>query len=141
MSDDKGAWRAIGREVSAQPDGMSIGTLAVRILRDVVRALGLDLEHAKVADIAPAVEALLARVAELEAAQRWIPVGERLPDDGAIVLAVIDWPPESSTRQPWVWLCKFNMQRFRLCDGPFDWNMTSRVTHWRPRPAIPEVQP
>lgn len=130
MSEDIDVWRAIGRAGGAQSNGMSVGTLAVRVLRDVVRVLGLDLEHAKVADIAPAVEALRARVAELEAAARWVPVGERLPNQWDVVQV---WSVELHVSSAWLDDQPEWVDRAGLLDAA--------PTHWRPLPAGPEVQP
>lgn len=73
-----------------------------------------------------------ARIAELEAAQRWISVDERLPEAGDIVLAhlpdyqevviINKWPKRQATS--------------RLGSS---WNESSRVTHWMPLP--PPVTP
>ncbi len=124
--------RRIAREVNGVLD---TGPLAVRILRDVVRALGVDLNHTKVTDLAPAIGALRARVAELEAAQRWIPVGERPSRRTVAVVCRLDedgWNP---------------MIGVYVAHGPDAGWYINRVkcdhliTHYLPLRHGPEVQP
>jgi len=85
-------------------------------------------------------------IAELEAAQRWIPVSERLPDtkivydefdtviefdsiDGGIgrMVQLLSWDYINKT---------WNED---ICDEGFV-DVTEHVTHWRERPQLPEVQ-
>jgi hypothetical protein len=89
----------------------------------------------------PIEDALQARVAELEAAQRWIPVSERLPEFNKVV-AVIDMSDKDSH------LCNVyetamlvevrGDTRFGFI-GHSGWD-SSDVTHWMPLPKLPEVQ-
>jgi hypothetical protein len=90
------------------------------------------MEHAKVADIAPAVEALRARVVELEAAQRWVPVGERLPGEGVAVLV--------HSMHRGVMVATYDTDGAR-CAFFGHGVAAGTVTHWRALPAGPEVQP
>jgi len=55
----------------------------------------------------------------LRAADRWIPVGERLPDEGRTVLAAID---DGN-------MCVLWSDDLLLCDA----------THWRPLPEPPSA--
>jgi hypothetical protein len=81
------------------------------------------------------------RIAELEAAQRWIPVEERLPEFNKVV-AVIDMSDKDSH------LCNVyetailvevrGDTRFGFI-GHSGWD-SSDVTHWMPLPELPEVQ-
>lgn len=71
------------------------------------------------------------RIAELEAAQRWIPVSERLPeeDDGYCLICVdFDYITMAYYDKKYGW------------NGQFEgWNGT--ITHWMPLPEPPdEVQ-
>lgn len=87
------------------------------------------------------VAALNARIAELEAAQRWIPVSERLPEFNKVV-AVIDMSDKDSH------LCNVyetailvevrGDTRFGFI-GHSGWD-SSDVTHWMPLPQPPEAQ-
>jgi hypothetical protein len=73
------------------------------------------------------IHALHARIAELEEKQRWIPVSERLPDEG----------------KP-VWICTiWNEQHSGLFvngywTGLFRDFREGEVTHWMPLPELPE---
>lgn len=71
-----------------------------------------------------------ARVAELEAAHRWVPVTERLPDFCIDVLVWCTQGAFDAYLMPSGWISSG-----RLLPLP------SEPTHWRPLPAGPEVQP
>jgi len=79
----------------------------------------------------PIEDALNARIAELEAARRWIPVGERLPEENQQILSTdgkefyLDYYAR--------WEGKDNPPCF--CDG-----LSWAVTHWMPLPEPPEVE-
>lgn len=66
--------------------------------------------------------ALKSRIADLEAANRWIPVKERLPDDNDLVLVFNEFGA-------------VDMAYFR---GGFKTFAAVIVTHWRPQPAPPQ---
>ena len=69
-------------------------------------------------------KALKARIAELEAEQRWIPVGERLPEEKQSVLAL----DRTGTAYHWEYSkCLSNI-------------FVGYYTHWMPLPKLPEVQ-
>ena len=71
-------------------------------------------------------KALKARIAELEAERRWIPVREQMPTSGT----------------QWVLLKNGKMDfDFTYIDGGrYDWwRNGSNVTHWMPLPEPPEV--
>ena len=70
----------------------------------------------------PIEDALRARIAELEAAQRWIPVGERLPEEKQSVLAL----DRTGTAYHWEYSkCLSNI-------------FVGYYTHWMPLPELPE---
>lgn len=66
-----------------------------------------------------------ARLEKAEADARWIPVTERLPDDGVLVLTSL---PNGN-----VWLgFRSGSSWAHLCEPDEDYDVTP--THWRPRP-------
>lgn len=80
------------------------------------------------------------RIAELEAAQRWVPVGERLPDRGQTVYGWINpvsYLPghgKEMTYMPMLnpgypWRSTWDMATYSALD----------ITHWQPLPAVPEA--
>ena len=70
------------------------------------------------------LEAELARIAELEAERRWIPVGERLPEEKQSVLAL----DRTGTAYHWEYSkCLSNI-------------FVGYYTHWMPLPKPPEVE-
>lgn len=75
------------------------------------------------------------RIAELEA--RWIPVEERLPEDGKPVLCATDVGVEV------LWLGE--QPRFWLSEQGYAFDnrdpKTANVTHWMPLPEPPEAKP
>ena len=78
----------------------------------------------------PIEDALNARIAELEAERRWIPVSERLPEDGEVV---------------WLWDGNnLGMGYYLVLSGCFMDRDTPlrriKPTHWMPLPQLPEVQ-
>jgi transcription elongation factor Elf1 len=79
----------------------------------------------------PIEDDLRKRIAELEEAQRWIPVSERLPEENQQILSTdgkefyLDYYAR--------WEGKDNPPCF--CDG-----LSWAVTHWMPLPEPPEVQ-
>ena len=76
---------------------------------------------------------LTARIAELEAAQRWIPVSERLPEVNEDVFTLVYDTNDGSTS---VSALKHHG------DGVwFIWDKGYYVvTHWMPMPKLPEAQ-
>ena len=78
------------------------------------------------------IQKLTARIAELEAAQRWIPVEERLPEKGNLVIGITDYcgyvffEIVDDDGQGIV------LHPYRRCQG--------KVTHWMPLPNPPEVK-
>ena len=72
----------------------------------------------------PIEDALNARIAELEAAQRWIPVSERLPEEKQSVLAL----DRTGTAYHW----EYSRSLSNIFVGYY--------THWMPLPNPPEVK-
>ena len=84
----------------------------------------------------PKASALLSRIAELEAAQRWIPVSERLPEDGETVFVIIHDGFERFENGN-------EVARLTYLGNGNWWSWESEryvVTHWMPLPQPPEVQ-
>ena len=76
------------------------------------------------------VLALIARVRELEKAQRWVPVSERLPEPNVKVLA-------HSKRCPHFFALRKNRQRlpWEFLDGD---TCHEKITHWMQLPEAPK---
>lgn len=70
---------------------------------------------------------------DLMRANRWIPVGERMPEEiGHYIVCAVIKPipfPDRKTRD--VYECVFS---------EFGWHTANDVTHWRPLPEPPEVK-
>ena len=114
----------VGQEITRYPSPQSV---ALRLRRDLV--LRCD-EMDAIAGLRPRAE-LESNLTALRERMRWVPVGERLPEDGVDVLAVSN----SGVTDAYV---LFDM------DGLPDWRrgdyQIRGVTHWQPMPAAPEVQ-
>lgn len=77
------------------------------------------------------IKSLRARIAELEAAARWIPVEERLPDDdGHYIVAV----GEHVSRSPIDWT---DRDVYECVYSGVGWHTANDVTHWQPLPQPP----
>ena len=77
-----------------------------------------------------------ARIAELEAAQRWIPVSERLPEDGETVFVIIHDGFERFENGN-------EVARLTYLGNGNWWSWESEryvVTHWMPLPSAPESE-
>lgn len=89
---------------------------------------------------------LEARVAELEATQRWIPVSERLPDTKIVydkfdvIVELVDIVNGEMIRH--VDLLSYDYRNKSWNDDckEFGFYPVTGVTHWRERPKPPEVQ-
>jgi len=92
----------------------------------------IDIESAiKLWNTRPIEDALQARIAELEAQQRWIPVSERLPDNWESVLTI---DISKSTRDM---VTAFYNPETSLWSTHFSCDLW--VTHWMPLPEPPIV--
>lgn len=78
----------------------------------------------------PIEDALNARIAELEAAQRWIPVSERLPEKQKLTIGFTD-------NSAYVFFEIVNDDEMGLVMYPYQ-NRKGTVTHWMPLPTPPE---
>ncbi len=101
-------------------------------IENIVKSLAYATEHNQGLHLThEEVPALNARIAELEEAQRWIPVSERLPEENQQILSTdgkefyLDYYAR--------WEGKDNPPCF--CDG-----LSWAVTHWMPLPEPPEVE-
>ena len=82
----------------------------------------------------PKVSDLLNRIAELEAAQRWIPVSERLPQIGVRVLFYNNFI--KNIHKGW-----YSGDEWVSDIGVFyNGDKLKRITHWMPLSTPPEVQ-
>jgi Lar family restriction alleviation protein len=83
----------------------------------------------------PNVSDLLSRIAELEEAQRWIPVSERLPEDRVTILAAFN-NREILTAKYYKYYEGFgSVENYWRIEG---WH-SGNVTHWMPLPEPPIV--
>jgi len=76
----------------------------------------------------PIEDALNARIAELEAERRWIPVSERLPENISNVLILSRGEQLIASYHS-----KYSLWYVPFVDKPV-------VTHWMPLPELPEVK-
>ena len=75
------------------------------------------------------LDAARARIAELEAARRWVPVGERLPEKRGEYLVRSHYRDDT-----FIAICEYDPDL--IGSG---WRTVSWVTHWQPLPAAPEA--
>ncbi len=104
---------------------------------------GIERDIDKVFDALSAAEA---RIAELEGEQRWIPVGERLPDTKIVydkfdVIVEFENIENGGTTRC-VELMSYDYRNKSWNDdcGEYGFYPVAGVTHWRERPTPPEVQ-
>lgn len=89
---------------------------------------------------------LNARIAELEAAQRWIPVSERLPDTKIVydkfdvIVELVDTVNGEMIRHVDLLSYDYRNKSWNDDCGEFGFYPVAGVTHWRERPKPPEVQ-
>jgi len=86
--------------------------------------VGVEFSKEEAQELARMIDGYLARIAELEAERRWIPVSERLPEEKQSVLAL----DRTGTAYHWEYSkCLSNM-------------FIGDYTHWMPLPEPPEVK-
>lgn len=89
-------------------------------------------------------------IRQLREAQRWIPVSERLPEDGARVLVretyaggkcgvnILRFAKEGER------ICKYSLKDenniFYALDSEYGYYSRSGITHWMPLPAAPDAE-
>ncbi len=94
----------------------------------------------------PIEDALTARIAELEAAQRWISVSERLPDTKIlydnfdVIVEFENIENGGMTRRVELMSYDFRNKSWNDDCGEYGFYPVAGVTHWRERPTLPEVQ-
>jgi len=70
-------------------------------------------------------------VRELEQRERWVPVGDRLPDIGVVVMVAVSGAVVIAERSADGW--------YQLGVATMHW-LEQAPTHWRPMPAPPSVE-
>ena len=107
---------------------VNIGNETGRLLQAEIGYLNAQLDIKNLTS-----KTLQLRIAELEAAQRWIPVSERLPEDEKTVIVAINDVLEHTNE----------VARLTYLGNSNWWSWKSEryiVTHWMPLPEPPEVQ-
>jgi len=77
------------------------------------------------------IVALTARIAELEAENRWIPVSERLPEHKQPVLAAADGEVTNTY---------YDVNSRKWSQSEYFWFPDDTVTHWRSLPLSPSEE-
>ena len=75
----------------------------------------------------------VARIAELEAAQRWVPVSERLPDGGHREFYEV-----ACIYQYFGELALFSKGRWFIYEGENEYDVSDSVMFWRKRQYLPD---
>jgi len=79
------------------------------------------------------IERLQSELKELKEKQRWIPVTERLPEEGKEVWAALKDGTAMHNNKTW-----YRMLRY---SSSFGWSLyTSEVTHWMALPELPKEE-
>ena len=112
-----------------------ISEKAIKLIKDLRRDISIDIMFTPEKNAEDdSLKALVDYIAELEAAQRWIPVSERLPEvyrneDGEFIPFLV---------------CEGDGDRpFIAMYGGTNWHagiFVPDVTHWMPLPELPEVR-
>ena len=83
--------------------------------------------------LADMVELAAAEIARLREERRWVPVGERLPEEGVEAL----WWCNSDDQDRGVYVGK--RDRSLIVWGSHEWFIDADFTHWMPLPPGPEA--
>ena len=102
---------------------------------------GMYFTHEECSSLFSLINARDSRIAELEAAQRWIPVTERLPELGAPIL-FYDSILERINKGTCTAMNSDNTNLHWFTDDDLFYfgNRSEYITHWMPLPKLPEVQ-
>lgn len=101
----------------------------------------LKIARARIAELEHAFDKQKEYIARLEDAQRWIPVGERLPEAGERYPGYsTDVLSMSGTRPEGIYLSCYKYEDGEWFDIVTD-DVIEGVTYWMPLPEPPEVTP
>ena len=139
---------AVGWSDAIDTIGEAVQTIAVLLdeverlraendgLRGECKRIAANVLEGARAGSADVIDSLKAEVERLRAERRWIPVGERLPDNSDTVLVIVEW-----VSQGWN---EFKRYREVLAgcwmEGRWevrDWGVGLDVVAWWPAPALP----
>jgi hypothetical protein len=87
-------------------------------------------QYSEISDLEELADALYAKIDRLREERRWIPVGERLPEENKTVLGFWGCPVTGSKSYGQAW----------NKSGEMTWNEGCQPTHWMPLPEPPEVK-
>jgi hypothetical protein len=78
--------------------------------------------------------------ADVEPRQRWIPVTERLPEEGNIVMAYQPIPSWMKSGNGWIRIAVYTGKGEWREEAEYHNRMTLPVTHWMPLPEPPKEE-
>ena len=108
--------------------------------------VGTSLTYFDVIELLGEIESLYEYIDELEAAQRWIPVSERLPDTKIVydkfdvIVELVDTVNGEMIRHVDLLSYDYRNKSWNDDCGEFGFYPVTGITHWRERPTPPEVQ-
>lgn len=114
---------------------MNRGQNMIETLREGMRSL-----REENAALTEQVDALTARIAELEAVQRWIPVEERLPEPGVPVLMWLHPRHIPGQAKEGTYMPVLNPDRPWRSTWDMSTYETGEITLWRPMPFAPSEE-
>ena len=137
----------LGDHLDAAADALEAADKRVKELETIVtNAEKCDFENRTDCDYCENIQRAVIRIAELEAAQRWISVGERLPDDvGSYLVYYHEWsngdflPKYDDYRIRVMRFMNNGKWRMPVCsDKRCEADTNREVTHWQHLPQPPE---